>query len=269
MQKEGASMKIAAVQLDVVLGDVDTNYAIAEKAIIQAARAGANIVVLPEMWNTSFYPLNVQQLADDDGRRTKAFFTSLAKQYHVHIVGGSVANCKADGVYNTTYVVNRESEIVGTYDKVHVFTPGGEDKAFCAGNRLNVFTLDGITMASIICYDLRFAEWVRMAALAGAKVLFVPAAWPDVRIDQWQILNRARAIENQMIVVAVNNCGTAGNLHFGGHSMIIDPLGSVLGEGEEAPTIVTADVDTDCIASIRETLNVFRDRRPELYQIHQ
>ena len=261
-------MKIAAVQLDVVLGDVDTNYAAAEKAIIRAARTGADIVVLPEMWNTSFYPANVQQLADDDGRRTKAFLTSLARTYHIHIVGGSVANCKADGVYNTTYIVNREGEIAGTYDKVHVFTPGGEDTAFHAGNRLNVFTLDGVTMASIICYDLRFAEWVRMAALAGAKVLFVPAAWPDVRIDHWRILNRARAIENQMIVVAVNNCGTAGNFHFGGHSMIIDPLGTVLGEGQEIPAVVTADVDIDSIASVREKLNVFRDRRPELYQIH-
>lgn len=262
-------MKIAAVQLDVVLGAVDTNYETAEKAIIQAAHTGADVVVLPEMWNTSFYPTNVQQLADDDGRRTKAFLMSLAKTYHIHIVGGSVANCKADGIYNTTYVVNRQGEIAGTYDKVHVFTPGGEDRAFRAGNRLNVFTLDGITMASIICYDLRFAEWVRMAALAGAKVLFVPAAWPDVRIDHWQILNRARAIENQMVVAAVNNCGIAGSFHFGGHSMIVDPLGTVLGEAKEAPMIVTADADIDCIASIRETINVFRDRRPELYQIHQ
>ncbi len=261
-------MKIAAVQLDVVLGDVDTNYVAAEKAITQAARTGADIVVLPEMWNTSFYPDNVQQLADDDGRRTKAFLTSLARTYHIHIVGGSVANCKADGVYNTTYVVNRQGEIAGTYDKVHVFTPGGEDTAFHAGNRLNVFALDGVTMASIICYDLRFTEWVRMAALAGAKVLFVPAAWPDVRIDHWRILNRARAIENQMIVVAVNNCGTARNFHFGGHSMIIDPVGTILGEGQETPAVVTADVDIDCIASVREKLNVFRDRRPELYQIH-
>lgn len=267
MQKEGASMKIAAVQLDVVLGAVDTNYATAEKAIIQAARTGADIVVLPEMWNTSFYPVNVQQLADNDGRRTKAFFTSLAQTYHVHIVGGSVANCKADGVYNTTYIVNREGKIVGTYDKVHVFTPGGEDTAFHAGNRLNVFTLDGVTMASIICYDLRFAEWVRMAALAGANVLFVPAAWPDVRIDHWRILNRARAIENQMIVVAVNNCGTAGNFHFGGHSMIIDPLGKIVTEGENKPTIRMADVDIGAVASIRETFDVFRDRRPSLYHI--
>lgn len=260
-------MKIAAIQLDAVLGQVETNYAAVEKAIGEAVHTGADIVVLPEMWNTSFYPTNVQQLADNDGKRTKAFLTSLAKQYYVHIVGGSVANCKKDGVYNTTYVINRQGHIVSTYDKVHLFAPGGEDAVFQAGNTLSVFTLDRITMASIICYDLRFTEWVRMAALQGAKVLFVPAAWPDVRIDHWQILNRARAIENQLVVVAVNQCGVAGTLQFGGHSMIIDPLGNVLAEEEKEPAILTADVDIEAIDSIREDINVFRDRRPSLYHL--
>ena len=260
-------MKIAAVQLSTVLGQVDTNYKRVEEAVLQAAREHADIVVLPEMWNTSFYPSNVGQLADDNGKRTKAFLASLAKRHGIHIVGGSVATCKEDGIYNTTYIVNRQGELAGTYDKVHLFAPGGEDAVFKAGEKLNLFTLDGVTMASIICYDVRFTEWVRMAALGGAKVLFVPAAWPDVRIDHWRILNRARAIENQMFIVAVNNCGMAGSLHFGGHSMIIDPLGQILGEGKETQTVVMADVDLHCLTSIRETIHVFRDRRPSLYTL--
>lgn len=260
-------MKIAAIQLDVVLGQVETNYAAVEKAIGEAAHTGADIVVLPEMWNTSFYPTNVQDLADDQGKCTQHVLMTLAKTYGIHIVGGSVAVRKENSVYNTTYIVNRQGQIVGTYDKVHLFAPGGEDTVFQAGNALSVFTLDGITMASIICYDLRFTEWVRMAALQGAKVLFVPAAWPDVRIDHWQILNRARAIENQLVVVAVNQCGVAGTLQFGGHSMIIDPLGSVLAEGAKEPAILTADVDVGAIDSIREDINVFRDRRPSLYHL--
>lgn len=260
-------MKIAAIQLDVVLGQVETNYAAVEKAIGEAAHTGADIVVLPEMWNTSFYPTNVQDLADDQGKRTQHVLMTLAKTYGIHIVGGSVAVRKENSVYNTTYIVNRQGHIVSTYDKVHLFAPGGEDAVFQAGNALSVFTLDGITMASIICYDLRFTEWVRMAALQGAKVLFVPAAWPDVRIDHWQILNRARAIENQLVVAAVNQCGVAGTLQFGGHSMIIDPLGSVLAEEEKEPAILTADVDIEAIDSIREDINVFRDRRPSLYHL--
>ena len=95
----------------------------------------------------------------------------------------------------------------------------------------------------------------------------MPAAWPDIRIDHWNVLNRARAIENQMVVVAVNNCGDAGTLHFGGHSMIIDPLGDIVARGEQEPTIITADVDIGAIVSIRETINVFRDRRQSLYHL--
>lgn len=260
-------MRIAAIQLDVELGQVEANYAAVEKAIGKAAHTGADIVVLPELWNTSFYPTNVQELADNQGKRTQHMLMTLAQTYGIHIVGGSVAVRKENGVYNTTYVVNRQGHIISTYDKVHLFAPGGENTVFQAGNSLSIFTLDGVTMASIICYDLRFTEWVRMAALKGAKVLFVPAAWPDIRIDHWNVLNRARAIENQMVVVAVNNCGDAGTLHFGGHSMIIDPLGDIVARGEQEPTIITADVDIGAIVSIRETINVFRDRRPSLYHL--
>ena len=94
---------------------------------------------------------------------------------------------------------------------------------FTPGDHLNVFELDGIKMASITCYDIRFGEWVRMAALAGAQILFVPAAWAEQRRQHWLILNQARAIENQFYVVAVNSCGTTDTVRFGGSSLIADP----------------------------------------------
>ena len=106
-----------------------------------------------------------------------------------------------------------------------------------------------------------------MAALAGAKILFVPAAWPHPRLAHWQILNRARAIENQLFVVAVNSCGTCGDYHFCGHSMIIDPWGEVLAEGGDGEVVVTGEIDLSVIDDIRSRINVFRDRRPELYQL--
>ena len=105
------------------------------------------------------------------------------------------------------------------------------------------------------------------AALAGAKILFVPAAWPHPRLAHWQILNRARAIENQLFVVAVNSCGTCGDYHFCGHSMIIDPWGEVLAEGGDGEVVVTGEIDLSVIDDIRSRINVFRDRRPELYRL--
>lgn len=260
-------MKIAAIQLATRLGDVAYNYSLVEKKMAEAIADSPDIVVLPEMWNTSFYPENVMDLADVDGQKTCSFLMSLAKKYHVHIVGGSIANRRDDKLYNTTYIVNKYGEIIGTYDKVHLFAPGKENAAFTAGNKLNLFMLEGIQMASIICYDVRFSEWVRMAALAGAKVLFVPAAWPDARVMHWQILNQARAIENQLFVVAVNNCGRAGEFQFGGHSMIVDPWGNILEQAKEDESIIQATIDISIVEGIRESINIFHDRRPELYRL--
>ena len=259
-------MKIAAIQMAIALGDTDKNYAAAERLIQQAAGDGADTVVLSELWNTSFYPNNVWELADDNGQRTTSVLCQLAKDNNINVVGGSVANRHDGGLYNTTFIVNRQGQIVATYDKAHLFSPGKEEVVFSAGSIANFFTLDGIKMASIICYDLRFCEWVRKAAMAGAQMLFVPAAWLHPRLTHWQILNRARAIENQFYVTAVNSCGVAGNMQFCGHSMIIDPWGEVLAEAAEEEQIIMSEVDFDVVKKIRETINVFRDRRPELYQ---
>lgn len=260
-------MKVAAIQSALVFGNVEQNYALAAEGIEKAAAFGTDIIVLSELWNTSFYPENVYELADHNGQRAKAFLAQAAHRYQVNIVGGSVANIRQGRLYNTTYVLNRQGRLIGEYDKVHLFTPGKEDAAFTAGDKINVFELDGVKMASIICYDLRFGEWVRMAALAGAKVLFVPAAWPALRREHWQILNQARAIENQFFVVAVNSCGLAGTSPFGGTSLIIDPWGKILEQAGSEPAIIRGELDLSVIDGIRKTINVFRDRRPELYHL--
>ena len=259
-------MRIAAIQFAIQLGEVEQNYAAAERLIHEAATQGADVVVLSELWNTSFYPANVEDLADVEGQRTKTFLSRLAQEHYINIVGGSVANRHDGKLYNSTFVADRQGHIVASYDKVHLFTPGKEEQVFAAGSELNVFVLDGIKMASIICYDVRFGEWVRKAALTGAQVLFVPAAWPHPRLAHWQILNRARAIENQLFVTAVNSCGTAGKMKFCGHAMIIDPWGEVLAQGKEEEQLVMADIDFSVIEGIRKSINVFRDRRPELYE---
>lgn len=260
-------MKIAAIQFNSILGGVEKNYATADAYMKEAVSQGADILVLPEMWNTAFYPENVKTLADIKGQRTQQFLSAFAEHYHVAIVGGSVATRQRDGLYNTTYVVDAKGQLVGTYNKVHLFSPGKEDVVFTAGTTPNVFALDGVTMASMICYDIRFPEWARTAALKGAKILFIPAAWPIERLRNWQILNTARAMENQCFVVAVNACGIAGDYTFGGHSLIIDPLGNVLAEGDTQDGIVTADIDLSSLDNIRQAINVFADRRPFLYEL--
>lgn len=258
-------MKIAAAQLAIAVGDVETNYINVEQAVEKAAKIGADLVALPEMWNTAFHLSAAIDGADQDGQRTIPFLQDLARTYGVHIFGGSVANQRGDKLYNTTYVVDRDGKLISTYDKVHLFSPGHEDDVFTPGSRPNIFTLGHITMASITCYDLRFPEWVRVATLQGAQILFVPAAWPFPRDMHWSILNQARAIENQCFVVAINNCGVAANMDFCGYSAIIDPLGEILAKADTKEDTIMADVDVSQIASLRQGFRVFDDRRPDLY----
>ena len=136
------------------------------------------MAVLPELWDLSFYPPDVYDLADEEGRQAQAFLQDLASSCHIQLIGGSIVRRHDGCLYNTTYIVDEEVNRVSSYDKCHLFTPGGEEKVFASGDHLNTFFLGDILMASITCYDLRFGEWVRMAALAGARILFVPAAWP-------------------------------------------------------------------------------------------
>ncbi|MGI5949295.1 carbon-nitrogen family hydrolase [Peptoniphilus sp.] len=259
-------MKITVIQCELVLGDVKKNFEIAEDAIKSAAEEKSDVVVLPELWDVSFFPKNVRDLADVEGRRTKKFLEELSKKYNINIVGGSVANIIDGKLYNTCYIYDRNGKEVGMYNKVHLFSPSGEHEIFSAGDKLVTFELDGVKCGVSICYDVRFVEWVRMNALKDIEIFFLPAAWPDVRTMHWDTLNRARAIENQMFVVCVNSLGKAYDTKFGGHSAIIDPWGEYVIKPNEEVGNFTGEVDLSVIKGIRESINVFRDRRPELYK---
>lgn len=260
-------MKICAIQMQVILKQIDVNYRNAESLIRQAAVAGADVAVLPEMWSGGFVTDDLdERLAD--GQRAEVFLSQLARELQINIVGGSVATKKGSSFYNTGYVVNRQGAIIADYDKVHLFSYAGEDKRFGAGQQLVTFDLDGVPCGIIICYEIRFPEWSRKQALAGTKVLFVPAEWPLPRVHHWRVLNQARAIENQFFVVAVNGCGAAvKDQQNAGNSMIIDPLGKLLADAGADPEekLIIADVDVAKLDQTRKSMTVFKDRRPDLY----
>ena len=151
--------------------------------------------------------INLESLADEKGQKTKQLLTGLANKHHVNIVGGSVATKREEKYYNTMYVANRAGKIVAQYDKAHLFKLMDEHLFMNPGQSTNIFELDGTICGGVICYDLRFPEWIRTHVLNGAKVLFIPAEWPTKRIDHWQLLLQARAIENQCFIVAVNRVG--------------------------------------------------------------
>lgn len=260
--------KVSLIQMDVAFGKPEENFkrvvTLMEKAMLEKP----DILVLPETLNVGFFPKEgLSELADVDGQRTKEVFGTFAKDNKVNIVAGSVANKKGQGIYNTLYVFNREGHVVCQYDKVHGFTPAEEHHYFTGGDKVVHFELDGIKCSCVICYDVRFPELIRTATLQGVDLMFIPAQWPLVRKLHWVTLVTARAIENQMFVCAVNACGYAGPTKYGGNSLLVNPWGEEichLGIEEE---IQTGEIDMDIIQGIRQSINIFRDRKPEYYKI--
>lgn len=258
------AMRVSCVQLDMKLGDVKANFSHAEAMIREAVnRDHPDTVVLPETWNTGFFPQELASCADDDGKATKALCSALAKELHINIVAGSVANRRADGYYNTAYVFDRSGNLVAEYDKTHLFTPSGEHNFFRMGSRTCRFTLEGIPCGLIICYDIRFPELIRSLTVQGVDLLFVVSQWPAKRAMHLDTLARARAIENQTFLALCNSA--AADTACAGHSAIIDPWGEYLAQAGETEEIISADLDFSVIQGIRESINVFRDRRPDLY----
>ena len=261
-------MKVACLQMDMLLAKPEENFSHAAQLVAKAMEESPDVLVLPETWNTGFFPKeNLEDCCDRDGQQVKEVFGALAAKYKVNIVAGSVSNVRGGKVYNTAMVFDREGSCVASYDKTHLFTPMGEDNYYTPGDHLCTFTLDGVKCGLIICYDVRFPELTRSLSVPGLDMLFVVSQWPKVRTFHLRSLTTARAIENQMFVVCCNSCGTAGETVYGGNSAIIDPWGETIALAGGTEEILTADCDLQILANIRGSIPVFRDRRPQLYRI--
>ncbi len=261
-------MRITCIQMDVAFGQVEENFRRAEGLIQQAMANKPDVVVLPETWNTGYFPKDsLQDLCDRELQQVKKRIGALARKFHVNIVAGSAANMRDGKCRNTAAVFDREGKCIAEYDKIHLFSPMEEDKYFSPGDRLCRFFLDGVPCGLILCYDLRFPELSRSLALNGVQVLFMSAQWPTQRINHMHALITARAIENQMFCVCCNACGTAGDTVYGGNSLLVDPQGQVLAVADGKVQILSAEADLSQLQKIRNSIHVFRDRRPELYQL--
>jgi len=258
-------MKISIVQMDVVLGDRAANKERAVAGISRSMADSPDVVVLPELWDLGYYPANVLELGDPDGREARSLLGDLAARHGVHIVGGSIVRRLGDTLRNTCFVFDRTGKELAVYDKMHLFSPSGEHLHFQAGETAAVFSLDGVPCGVLICYDLRFGELARMLALAGAEVLFAPAAWPHPRLRHWQLLCQTRAMENQCFLAAANVSGHCGKARLAGHSQIVDPWGEVLAEAGETPELLSARCDFSVLRDVRARMSIFADRKPALY----
>jgi len=253
----------AAIQFNVKLGDVDANLAYVRAALARAADNGAQLAVLPEMWSTGFDYKNLNELA----LRTEGIaeeLLDLSRSLKLVICGSMPEPNGNDKVFNTIFLADN-GRLAGIYRKIHLFSLLGEDRAFAGGDKWLLADTSLGKIGVIICYDLRFPELSRRLALEGARVICVPAQWPKPREEHWRTLLRARAIENQLFVVAANACGNVGKLDFFGMSMIIGPKGELLAEAGEEECELVAPLDMQVMTGWRAQIPCFNDRRPELY----
>ncbi len=249
---------IAAFQFCLTEGDVDANIKTVESLASSMDSAEPKIVVLPEMWPSGFdYPKLSEHARRSDQIRDQMIRWS--KEWHAVIVG-SIAEMSDKGIVNRAYVIDPVWEVVGTYDKTHLFSPHGEHLHFARGSNILVVETTLCRIGVIICYDLRFPELCRLTALSGAEVLCVPALWPLIRADHWRLLLRARAVENQLFAVGCNGCGKIGNMDYPGASAIVDPWGVVLSEGDNREQIVRAVVHLKAIQEARKKIPCLTDR---------
>lgn len=262
---------VALLQIDVAFGQPTKNRerVIACVEQLKQEKKKPDIVLLPELWDTGYDLTRLAEIADDHGEQAKALLGKAAKELQAYVVGGSIAERRDGHFYNTTYAFDREGALIGQYSKAHLFGLMDEDRYLTAGEGFGQYTIDGQTTGSVICYDIRFPEWIRTYALQGVKLLFVPAQWPHPRLDHWRQLLMARAIENQMYIVACNRVGFGGDSAFCGHSMVVDPWGEIVAEGMQQEEIVTAEIDFALVDEVRKRIPIFQDRRPALYKIEK
>ncbi|AJE04732.1 carbon-nitrogen family hydrolase [Geobacter pickeringii] len=256
------TVKAGAVQFTVRLGDVDANMAYVREALGRLAARGCSLAVLPEMWDTGYAYRELNELA----RRTPEVVAELGRlsEEHGMVIVGSLPEPHGERVCNTAYVLDR-GRLLGSYRKIHLFSLLGEDRAFDGGENWLVVDTHVGRVGVFICYDLRFPELARRLAVEGAEIIVVPAEWPKPREEHWRALLRARAIENQLFVVAANCCGVQGKLDFFGSSLIIDPKGELLAEGGYEQCEISADLDFEQMEKWRQAIPCFADRKPEYY----
>ena len=263
-------MRAAAIQLNST-ADVDRNLATAERLVDAAAAAGAELVVLPEKWSALGPGEMLLELAEPlDGPIVTAA-RGWAQRLGITLLAGSVGE-RIEGserIANTSLLIAPDGEIEATYRKIHMFDVdvGGvsyrESEHERAGEEVVVAPAAGTDLGMTICYDLRFPELFRILALRGARVITVPSAFTATTgRDHWEVLLRARAIENLAFVVAPAQFGAHGGKRASyGHALIIDPWGVVLAESGNHEGVAIADLDFEYQDKVRRTLPCLQHRR--------
>jgi deaminated glutathione amidase len=268
-------VRAGAIQLNAT-EDIDRNLATADRLVREAAARGCELVVLPEKWSALGTAKQLSAAAEPLDGRCISWARTIARELGIDLVAGSIVE-RVEGREkgaNTSVHVGPDGDVRAVYRKIHMFDVEVDGVVYAEsageepGDEIVVSRLaGGARLGMSICYDLRFPELYRILAVRGAEVTVVPSAFTLATTrDHWEVLVRARAIENQCFVVAANQIGHhPGGLRSGGRSLIVDPWGLVLASAPDTETAIVADLTLDTVRDVRRRLPSLTNRRPEAY----
>lgn len=259
------TLKLSLAQMDIKLGDPEANFALARQWTAEAAQRGSELIIFPELWSSGYDLENWQKHASALGQGMFASLSDLAAEFKIGIAG-SILESRNGKAYNTLTLFDSKGEQQAVYRKVHLFRLMQEEKWLAPGEESVLVETNWGKTGLAICYDLRFVELFRKYALAGAKAIIIPAEWPARRTAHWQTLLRARAIENQMVIIAVNRVGESNGEIFSGRSAVIDPWGETIVEGDDRQSLLHAEIDMGLVDEVRKRIPIFEDRREDVYR---
>ncbi len=251
-------MKIHLVQLDSAWEDVPASLARAEALLAAAPPAPGALVIFPEMFATGF-SLDLTKTCAGPALEVETYLRGVAQRFSVAVLGGVIRPGSEGRARNEAVVFGPGGAELARYVKQRPFSGAGEDAVHERGGEVAIFAWDGLKVAPLVCYDLRFPELFRNAVRAGAELLVVIAAWPVARIEHWITLLRARAIENQAYVVGVNRTGAEPRFQYCGRSIVVDPQGQIIADAGEGENALAAEFPSGVVREWRAQFPAVRD----------
>lgn len=262
-----------------VTADKSLNLQNVKRLIAEAAISGADIIVLPEMFNCPYQQDTFSNYAEaEESSETLQLLATLALKHHCYLVGGSIPERDQSQIYNTAYIFNRFGQIIAKHRKVHLFdidVPGKiefkESAVLSAGDKVTLFETEFGKFGVLICYDLRFPEMFRLMAEAGAVGVFIPGAFNmTTGPAHWEVLMRARAIDNQQFIIGVSPARdeTVSYVAYG-NSIAVNPWGEVLWKAGAEETVQIVKLNLEEVDEVRERLPLLKHRRTDLYKVER
>ncbi len=259
-----------------VVSDKNKNIDRAVRYIEDAAKNGADLIMLPEMFSCPYETEQFPIYAEEDGAHTWKMLSDAAKANHIYLIAGSIAEKDDDDTYNTSYVFDRDGTQIAKHRKMHLFDIDIKDgqtfkesDSLKSGDQVTCFDTEFGRFGLMICFDIRFTELSRLMALDGAVAVFVPAAFNmTTGPAHWQLLFRARALDNQSYYIGTSSAqDMSSSYHSYGHSIITSPWGDVISMADEKEQIIYSTVDLKEVKDIREQLPILKSRRCDIYNL--